>query len=155
VTEERLVLLNLAAVTRRPLFAAARSMVDEEHYGPAVVIAQAAVEVGMESAISFGLRVGEVPDALQTWIEESTVGTWTPTNERVQRLWKALTDDSITAADGWEAYKVGVNLRHGFVHRAQAVPKDGAEQFIDAVEKVVAHIAHVISTVSLKAAGES
>jgi hypothetical protein len=155
LSQERLVLFNLAAITRRHLFAAARSMVDEEHYGPAVVVAQAAVEVGMETAISFGLRAGEVPDALQTWIEESTIGTWTPTNGRVQRLWLAITDDAITAADGWEVYKVGVNLRHGFVHRAQDVPKEGAEQFIAAAEKVVAHIAHVMATVSLEAASNS
>jgi hypothetical protein len=42
---------------------------------------------------------------LQTWIEESTVETWSPTTQRVQRLWQALTDDAITAAEGWEAYK--------------------------------------------------
>ena len=70
-------------------------------------------------------------------------------------FWQALTDDPITAGDGWEAYKVGVNLRHGFVHRAQPVSKDGAERFIDAAEKVVAHIAHVMQTVSLGAASES
>jgi hypothetical protein len=62
-------------------------MLEEEHYGPAVVVGQAAVEIGMETAVSFGLRADEVPDALQTWIEESTVGTWSPTSQRVQRLW--------------------------------------------------------------------
>ena len=86
------------------------------------------------------------------------MATWKPTNWRVQRLWEALTGDVITAADEWEAYKVGVNLRHGFVHQAQAVPKDGAEQFIDTAEKLLAHIAHVmatVSTVALEATSES
>jgi hypothetical protein len=155
LSEERLVLFSLGEVTQRHLFAAARSMVDEEQYGPAVVIAQAAVEIGMGRAISYGLSAGKASDALQTWIEKSTVGTWTPANKRVQRLWQALTEDAVTAADGWEAYKVGLSLRHGFVHRAKDVPEDGAKQFIDAAEKIVAHIAHVMATVTLKAARPS
>lgn len=149
MSDERLVLFNLAAVTRGHLFEAARSMLDEEHYGPAVVVAQAAVEVGVETAISFGLRASEVPDALQTWIEDETVTSWSPVNQRVRKLWTALTGDTLTEADGWEAYKVGVNLRNGFAHRAQAVPKDAAEQFIDAAQRVVAHVAHVMANVNL------
>ena len=146
---ERALLFSLAEITRRQLFAAARSMLDDGHFGPAVVVAQAAVEVGMETAISFGLRAGEVPDALQTWIEDETVTSWSPANDRVQKLWTALTGDRLTAADGWETYKVGVSLRHGFVHRAQEVPKDDAEGFIDAAQRVVAHVAHVMANVSL------
>ena len=42
-----------------------------------------------------------------------------------------------------------MSLRHGFVHRAQDVPKDDAEGFIDAAQRVVAHIAHVMANVSL------
>ncbi len=99
MSEKRPAEFFLAEITGRHLFAAARSMLDEGHYGPAVVIAQSAVEVGMARAISFGLSA-DVPDALQTWIEEETVDTWSPTNERVQRLWRAVTDDAITGAMG-------------------------------------------------------
>ena len=73
------------------------------------------------------LWAARVPDALQTWIENETVITWSPRNPRVQLLWQALTDDTITAANGWEAYTVGVKRRHEFVHRATDVPKDEAE----------------------------
>jgi hypothetical protein len=146
---ERVVLFNLAAVTREHLFAAARSLLDEGHAGPAVVVAQAAVEVGVETAVSFALRASEVPDALQTWIEDETVTSWSPVNRRVQKLWTALTRDTLTGADGWETYSAGVNLRHGFVHRAQEVPNDGAEQFIEAAQKVVAHVAHVMANLTL------
>ena len=140
-----------AEITGRHLFASARSMLDDGHYGPAVVVAQTAVEVGMEAAVAYGLRAGQVPDALQTWIENETVITWSPRNPRVQLLWQALTDDTITAANGWEAYTVGVKRRHEFVHRATDVPKDEAEQFISAAEQIVAHIAYVMANVSLEA----
>jgi hypothetical protein len=42
-----------------------------------------------------------------------------------------------------------VTFRHGFVHRAIEVPKDDAERFIDAAERVVTHVAHAMATVSL------
>ena len=45
------------------------------------------------------LWAARVPDALQTWIENETVITWSPRNPRVQLLWQALTDDTITAAN--------------------------------------------------------
>ena len=132
--DERLVIFSLAAVTRRHLFATARSMLaeeglgDEADLGPAlaVVIAQAAVEVGMETAVSFGLRAFEVHEGLQTWIEEKSVRPWSPDNGRVRTLWKALTGDVITKAEGWQEYAEGVKLRHDFAHQAQAVQKDAA-----------------------------
>jgi hypothetical protein len=71
-------------------------------------------------------------------------------------LYQAVADDAITEAEGWEAYKVGVKLRHGFVHRALDVPKDDAARFVDAAEQVLTHIAYVMSTVTvLRAASES
>ena len=73
----------------------------------------------------------------------------------MQLLWQALTDDTITAANGWEAYTVGVKRRHEFVHRATDVPKDEAEQFISAAEQIVAHIAYVMANVSLERPGSS
>ena len=125
-------------------------MVDEGHYGPAVVIAQAAVEVGVAMAVSFGLRSSGVPDALQTWIKGGAVRPWSPDNPRLRKLWTALTGgDLLTEAEGWDAYTVGVKLRHGFVHRAEEVPKDEAEQFIDVAQRIIAHVAHVMANLTL------
>jgi hypothetical protein len=107
VTEERHTFLSLRAVSRPYLFEEARSMVgDEEPRGPALVVAQAAVEVGVETAIDFALQLRDVPDPLREWVA-TTVSSWSPTNERVQGLWTALTGDNIVAAPGWAAYKAG------------------------------------------------
>lgn len=151
MAEERLVLLNLNAIARSHVFAWARSLLDQEPLGPplAVVVAQSAVEVAVETAISFALQVRDVPEPVQDWIEGSTVESWSPTNERVQRLWKALTGDTITNAPGWQPYKVGTKLRHGVVHRAMPVTLGQAETFIDAAEEVVSHVL----TVMLQMAG--
>lgn len=145
---EPLVLLNLQAIRRRPLIAAARSMAPEEPHGSALIVAQAAVESGIETAISFALRLREVPEPLQEWIgHRSTLADWSPTNDRVQRLWTAMTDDRITEAPGWKAYKEGANLRHAFAHRAAMVTQEQAVSFIDAAEQVLDHVVNVMDAI--------
>lgn len=147
MTEERLTFLNLRAVSRSHLFESARSLIgDAEPRGPALVVAQAAVEVGVETAIDFVLQLRDVHDPLREWVGIS-VTSWSPTNERVQGLWTALTGDSISGAPGWAAYKKGTKERHAFVHRAAAVSKEQAENFVTAAEQVVGHIVNVIAEV--------
>jgi len=75
------------------------------------------------------------------------VTSWSPTNERVQRLWTALTGDAISDAPGWAAYKEGTKRRHAFVHRAAAVSEEQAENFIAAAEQVMGHIVKVMMEV--------
>lgn len=139
------VYLNLGVLHRPWLFVAARSLNGEdEPRGPSLVLAQAAVEVAMETATDFALQLREVHDPLREWVG-TTVFSWSPTNKRVQALWTALTGDRITAAPGWAAYKQGTELRHAFVHRMAAVPRDQAEEFIAAAEQVVTHIVNVMT----------
>lgn len=96
MAEERLTFLNLRAVSRSHLFEAARSLIgDAEPRGPALVVAQAAVEVGVETAIDFALQLRDVQDPLREWVG-TALTSWSPTNERVQGLWTALTGDSIS-----------------------------------------------------------
>ncbi len=67
--DDRLVMLNIRAVSRGHLFEAARSLIgDDEPRGPALVVAQAAVEVGLETAIDFALRMHRTFDPLREWV---------------------------------------------------------------------------------------
>jgi hypothetical protein len=145
VASERITYLNLGAVNRSHLFEAARALNGpDEPRGPALVVAQAAVEVGFETAIDFALQLRDVHDPLREWVGTS-VSSWSPTNERAQRLWTALTGDDISHAPGWADYKNGTKRRHAFVHRAAAVSEEQVESFITAAEQVVAHIVAVMT----------
>jgi hypothetical protein len=147
VSEERITFLNLPAVSRSHLFEAARGLNGlNEPRGPALVVAQAAVEVGVETAIDFALQLRDVHDPLREWVA-TTVTSWSPTNERVQSLWTALTSDKITNAPGWAVYKEGTKQRHAFVHRAAAVSQEQAENFITAAEQVLGHVVDVMVSV--------
>ncbi len=147
MAEERITFLSLRAVNRSHLFEAARALNGpDEPRGPALVVAQAAVEVGVETAIDFALQLRDVHDPLREWVG-TTVTSWSPTNERVQRLWTALTGDEISKARGWGVYKNGTKKRHAFVHRAAAVSEEQAESFIAAAEQVVGHVVAVMANV--------
>jgi hypothetical protein len=146
---ERLTILNLQAIRRQPLIAAARSLALEEPRGSALIVAQAAVESGVETAISFALQLREVHEPLQEWIgRRSTFGDWSPTNDRVKGLWAAMTGDHIVKAPGWHAYVTGVKVRHAFAHRAVMVSHEQAVSFIDAAEQVLNHVFNVMDAIS-------
>jgi hypothetical protein len=144
---ERITFLSLKAVSRSHLFDAARALNGpDEPRGPALVVAQSAVEVGIETAIDFALQLREVDDPLREWVNK-TATSWSPTNERVQGLWTALTGDEITRAPGWAAYKEGIKRRHAFVHRAAAVSREDADRFIASAEQVIDHVVEVMTRV--------
>jgi hypothetical protein len=109
-------------------------------------VAQAAVEIGVERAITFALQVCRVHDRLREWVVDESIRSWSPAdNKRVQRLWTALTEDTLTAAPSWAAYAEGIQWRHAFVHRAAAVPKEQAERFVTAAEQLMEHMVGVLA----------
>jgi hypothetical protein len=128
---------NLGAIRAPHLFQAARSLNREGHPGPAVVVAQAAVEVGVERAVGVALEVRDVPEDLREWIESSTTRSWSPTNRNVRRLWKALVGYELGSMEGWSEYEAGVAHRHRFAHRAGLVTEEQAEAFIADAERVL------------------
>jgi hypothetical protein len=147
-------LLDLTKVTRTRLFREASTMAAEERdFGPslAVVIAQASSTAACESAMAFALTVGETAEPLQEWIgDRSTLASWSPANGRIQRLWKALTGETITTVPGWREYMEGTKVRHDFVHRAQPATREQAEDFIDAAERIVAHLLQVTLAIEVE-----
>lgn len=138
-------ILSLRAVSRSHLWAAARSLIrDDEPRGPALVVAQSAVEVGIETAIDFALQMRKVYDPLREWVIISPVRSWSPNNPQVRALWTALTGDSLTQAASWRDYKEGLKWRDAFVHRASGVPREQAERFVDAAEQLIGHVVQVM-----------
>lgn len=139
-------MLNLGGAQRRPLFESARSLIgDDEPRGPALIVAQAAVEVAFETLIDFALQMRSTHDPLREWVTDVAVRSWSPENERVQSLWSALTGDTITQAPSWSSYKAGVKRRHAFAHQAARVSREQAESFVDAAERLVEHVVQVMA----------
>ena len=82
-SDDRLVILNLRTVSRAHLFASARSLIgSEEPRGPALVVAQTAVEVGFETAIDFAMKMRLTYDPLREWVVSVPVRSWSPNNHK-------------------------------------------------------------------------
>jgi hypothetical protein len=146
VPADRHVMLNLNAARRRPLFESARALIgDEEPRGPALIMAQAAVEVAFETMIDFALQMRQVYEPLREWAITVPVRSWSPDNDRARSLWKSLTGDTITDAPSWPDYKKGIKRRHDFAHWASPVSRDEAEAFVGAAEQLVEHMAQVMA----------
>ena len=145
-SDDRLVILNLRTVSRAHLFASARSLIgSEEPRGPALVVAQTAVEVGFETAIDFAMKMRLTYDPLREWVVSVPVRSWSPNNHNVRKLWAALTGDEIAQASSWTAYKEGLKWRDSFVHGASGVPREQAEGFVNAAEQLVEHVVQVMA----------
>jgi hypothetical protein len=138
-------MLNVNAARREPLFESARALIgDKEPRGPALIVAQAGVEVAFETMIDFAMQMRKVYDPLREWVADVPLRTWSPTDERVQSLWEALTGDKITQAPTWADYKKGVKRRHDFAHWASPISRDEAESFVEAAWQLVEHAAEVM-----------
>lgn len=138
---------------REGLFNAARRLSSEGDHGPAIVVAQTAVEVEFERAIDVALLNSDTADQLREWLTKTrdVARTWEPTDKRLQRLWRALTGDVITDATGWHDYKVGVTVRNGFIHRGEVVSEDRAKTFIAAAEQIAVHMRETVAVETAEA----
>ena len=146
MTEGRITFLNLGAVSPPHLFEAARALNGPtEPRGPALIVAQAAVEVGVERLIDFALQVREVYDPLREWVVDESITSWSPANTRVLALWTALTGDTLTANRWWTAYDEGRQLRNVFAHRLVGVSQEQAKSFVTAAEQLMGHMVTVVA----------
>ena len=134
----RLVMLNIARLTRAPVEAARSLIGDDEPRGPALVVAQAAVEVGLETAIDFALRIRRTFDPLREWVTSSPSAPGPEQPQRARAV-TALTGDKITQASSWKAYKEGLKWRDDFVHRASAC-RANRPRLSSTPRQLVAHV---------------
>jgi hypothetical protein len=139
-------LLVLLQSAERTLLDTSRVLLADNHFGPAVVVAQTAVEVAMEASIGERLASSGTPDALREWItaRDQRGRSYSPASERIQRLWTALTGDEVQKAPWWSDYIKLVRARDAFVHSG-APPGDRAD-VSTMLEGAAAAVEHILVT---------
>jgi hypothetical protein len=147
-----LLLSNPRAPRHRELIALARQLCDEHKVDLAVVAAQTACEVYAEVAIREMLKARELGE-FEEVIPELLTG-YSLMDRRGQRVFHALTGESIQHSAFWERYKTHVELRNRVVHRGQQVEIDQANDSIVVAEAFHEYIADAWeSTASRTCAG--
>jgi hypothetical protein len=104
----------------------------------AVVTAQMAVEVMIEQTIGGLLRsrgLEDLDEPLSDLLPSYNIG-----NERVLRLYDALSGEQIQNEAFWPNFKEHVKRRNQIVHRGMRASRQDAEESIAAVEAVLAHL---------------
>jgi hypothetical protein len=121
------------------LIAAARRLVEQGDTGPAVVVAETAVEYEVGGVLSRYLRAAGVSPDVTELVVQSLPRT--PDSARLLKAFKLITGHPLTDAPGWSEYQRLLPLRHSFVHRAEAVGRQDADAFIDAADQVSQYVA--------------
>jgi hypothetical protein len=128
-------LLLLFRPVNEALLGTAKSLVQRDLPGPAVVVAQTACELAVESTLTGLLRDGGSPQSVIDWVGESV--QFSPANTRTRKLFEALTAQRLTGLPEWKPYDKLLPRRHAFVHRGEDVSRGDAEAFISAVESLI------------------
>jgi hypothetical protein len=136
-------LLLLLQSVERTLLNTARVVVKDGHPGPAVVVAETAVEVAMEASIGQHLASSGTSAGLREWITApGALGrSYSPKSKRIQGLWTAVTGDEFQRAPWWSDYLKLVDARNEFVHSAMPPGDDAAvSAMLEVAATAVEHI---------------
>ena len=120
------------------LLDAAREMISRERYEVSVVTAQMACEICTERVLRVYFRAKKVV-FLEEPVEE-LLPSYNLTNDKVRRIYIALTDDSIHKQFFWTEYKTMVSIRNKAVHSGARVQESQAQMVLRIACSVVKHL---------------
>ncbi len=135
---------GVIVLPHKALLGTSQQLVDQQQYMAAVVIAQTACETFTEVAINAILREKAL-DYLDEPISE-LLPNYNLKNEKVRKLYVALTDDRIQDAPFWAEYTKLVSLRNRVVHRGKKPNKQQAEESLNAATEIISHIENLLKT---------
>jgi|SRR5215211_1450641 len=117
----------------------AKELRDQGHHEAAIVTAQTACEVCTEMVLTRALheRIGD--DAVVDLVT-SSLGSYSPTNDRVKRWYEVLFGPRIQDEPLWQPLKKHVDRRHDIVHRGEEATLQQANESIAAVDKAIRHL---------------
>lgn len=116
----------------------ARRLIDEGQFSIAVVVAHMACEIATERSLSEsfnrkGLKYLEEP------IYEFLNG-YNLANDKIRKLYTALTGDEIQKQPFWEKFKNSARCRNHIVHEGITVKKAEAENSFEAARDLITHL---------------
>src|ERR1039458_4424778 len=124
------------------LLAQARQETTRGNHQFAVVLAQAACDLRAEDAIIELMRhrgVDYLSDAVLGMFDTTSFG-----NERLRKIFVALTGDDPAQAPWWSEWRKGRKLRHDVAHAGEPVTPVQAASCIDAAAAFIDHVTAVV-----------
>jgi hypothetical protein len=116
----------------------ARLLHERRDWDLAIVVAQTAFEVLAAQVISRRLEARDV-GGLRAHLT-SHIRTYALLDDRTQKLWHELTEDTIKQAGCWAQYRDHVGRRHAVVHQGVDVSEADSTASLAAVQAMIAHV---------------
>jgi len=120
------------------LLTAARDLIDKGEFSIAVVVAHMACEISVERALSRAFKAKGI-DYLQQPIKELGF-SYNLANDRVRKLYNAVTGDEIQKQSFWKEFKASAERRNDAVHEGKIATKEEAEASFAAGSDLVAYL---------------
>ncbi len=121
------------------LLGAAKQLRDNDHNEAAIVTAQTACEVCTEIVLTLTFQsrgIDYLNDPLGHLLSNYNVG-----NERVRRLYEAVTDDLISkTSPHWSSFQKHVKKRNDVVHSGEQATRAEADASIAVAAEIIEHI---------------
>jgi len=120
------------------LLATCESLINDGHYGISVVVAQVACEVSVERALSAAFKSKKLQ-----YLEEPMLGFlngYNLGNDRIRKLYTALTSDNIEHQSFWSAFKKSVVLRNKIAHNGKIASEQEARDSYKAASAFITHL---------------
>lgn len=122
----------------RRLLTLARKLIDDGEFGIAVVVAHVACEVATERTLTDAFAARGV-----SYLEDSVtelLSGYSLANDRIRKLYRALTGDQIEQAPFWAKFKASATRRNNVVHSSASVTKADANESHQAATDLVDHM---------------
>ena len=133
------------------LLDAAREMIDRGRHEVSVVTAQMACEICAERVLRIYFRarnVAYLEDAI-----EDLLPSYNLANDKVRRMYVALTGDQIHQQYFWSEYKTMVSIRNKTVHAGGRIQESQAQMVYRIAHSVVKHLQSVQERAAARALG--
>jgi hypothetical protein len=120
------------------LLSVARKLIDEGEFSLAVVVAHMACEIATEASLSEAFGKKGIPDLEKSVME--FVNGHNLANERIRKLYTALTGDNVQNEAFWAKFKPSSKRRNDIIHNGLHVGKAEAEESYKVTNDLVAHL---------------
>lgn len=120
------------------LLNAARDLLDQGQYNPAIIMAYQACEIATERVIARALerKKHRQPEDVAKSISSGN----NLTNEQTRNIYTELTEDDIREQSFWPQFKEFVKLRNQIVHGNRVASKSEAQASLEAANKLFKHL---------------
>ena len=120
------------------LLESAHRLLDDAHWGAAVIVAQTACEVVIHRAVAGRLNAIGQPALAEPILRFAR--PFSPQNENVRKVYDLLATDDLGQRPFWTGYKGLVDQRNNAVHRGANIAEQDARTGVAAAQLLVTHI---------------